>query len=448
MPKLTKRVVEGIKSGAKDIFVWDNELPGYGLRVKPSGIRSYVAQYRNAQGRSRRLTIGRHGVLTADEARAEARQVLALAERGKDPAAERQASLRAPTVSELCDRYLTEHVAVHNRPSTQEEFRRIVEKQIRPALGTLKAEGVTRVDVTKLHRSMGDTPRQANHTLSVLSKMFSLAEIWGLRPDGSNPCRRIKRYPEVTRERFLSEEELSGLGEALDQAEREQTEMPGVILAIRLLALTGCRLGEILGLKWEHVDFEGGVFRLPDAKAGARIHSVGALVLALLADIPRSKDRPWVVHGKLADQPLSKGRLEIAWRRLRKKATVKLWEKDEAALALIGRLREGRKRESAIGEIEAAAKRENIALSGGLKDVRMHDLRHTVGTYAGQAGANAFLVRDKLGHKTLAMTGRYVNRDADPLRELSDRVESRIEAAMRGSDAEGGTVVPLRPGNG
>lgn len=394
MPKLTKRVVEGVKPAAKDVFVWDSKLPGYGLRVKPSGIRSYVAQYRNAQGRSRRLTIGRHGVLTADEARAEARQVLARAERGKDPAAERLASLRAPTVSELCDRYLSEHVEVHNRSSTQEEFQRIVEKRIRPALGTLKAEGVTRADVTKLHRSMGATPRQANQTLSVLSKMFSLAEAWGLRPDSSNPCRRIKRYPEVTRERFLSEEELSGLGDVLDQAEREQTEMPGVILAIRLLTLSGCRLGEILGLKWEHVDFECGVFHLPDAKAGARTHPVGTLVLALLADMSRSKDQRWVVHGELADKPLSRSRLENAWRRLRKKATVKLWEKDEATLALIRRLREGRKREPVIGNIEAAAKRENIALFGGLKDVRMHDLRHTVGTYAGQAGANAFLVRD------------------------------------------------------
>ena len=168
------------------------------------------------------------------------------------------------------------------------------------------------------------------------------------------------------------------------------------------MALTGCRLGEILGLQWEHVDFEAGALRLPDAKAGARMHPVGAPTLAVLEAIIRAEDCPWVLHGAKSGQPLSPGTIESAWRRIRK--------------------------------------------STGLEDVRLHDLRHTVGTYAGQTGANAFLVRDKLGHKTLAMTGRYVNRDADPLRELSDRVEGRIDAALRGRP--GAAVVELRPSNG
>ncbi len=189
MAKLTKRLVDRIAPGASDIVVWDDRLPGFGLQMKPLGVRSYIVQYRNAQGRSRRLTISRHGILTVDEARQQARQTLAGTKRGEDPAADRTDAREAPTVEELCDRYLSEHVAAHNKPSTAKECRRIVKRYIKPALGTLKAASVARRDVMKLHRSMSASPRQANHVLSVLSKVFSLAELWGVRANLSNPCR-------------------------------------------------------------------------------------------------------------------------------------------------------------------------------------------------------------------------------------------------------------------
>ncbi|MCH7931495.1 MAG: tyrosine-type recombinase/integrase, partial [Proteobacteria bacterium] len=331
---LTKQRVESIEPGARDVFAWDDRLAGFGVRVKPSGTRSYVIQYRNSQGRSRRMTVGRHGVLTPDEARTRAKKLLAKVTDGNDPAGDRATYRKAPTVAELCDRYLTEHVAEHNKPSTEKEFRRLVEKRIKPALGHLKAVDVTRQDVITLHLAMRSTPRQANHTVAVLSKLFNLAELWGVRPDGSNPCRHVKRYAETMRERFLSDRELSRLGEALAEAEASTSERPGVIAAIRLLALSGCRLGEILGLRWEDVDLETGALCIRDAKAGDRVQTIGGPALALLDTLPRAGE--WVVFSTSPKRPIPVSTIENAWARLRVQA--------------------------------------------GLADVRLHDLRHTVAT--------------------------------------------------------------------
>ncbi len=388
MVKLTKRTVDAAQTEERETALWDDELRGFGLRVKPSGVKSYVVQYRNVHGRSRRATVGRHGILTPDQARKQARQMLAEVARGLDPVSDRAAARNAPNVSVLCDRYLSEHVERRNKPSTAKQARRIVTKRIKPKIGNLKAESVRRSDIANLHSALAATPREANFTLSILSKMFNLAEVWGVRSDGSNPCRLIERFPENTRDRFLSEDELSRLGPVLAAAEREQRELPGVINSVRLLVLTGCRLGELLSLARTSVDFRVGAFVLDDAKGGARSHPIGGPAIALLSEITNATESTWVVHGPDLSKPLSINTIEKAWRRIR-----------------------------AIADLD---------------DVRLHDLRHTVGTYAGQTGANAFMVRDKLGHKTLAMTGRYVSRDAGPMRKLSDHIENRISAALDG----------------
>ena len=426
MPKLTKRFVETVEPSTKAIVLFDEQVTGFGLRIMPSGVRSYFVQYRSQDGRSRWFTIGTHGRVTAEEARKRARQILAEVTQGKDPAADRDTSRQMPTISDLLDRYLTEHVDKRNRPRTRNEVKRMVRLFIRHHLGRYKVEAVARSDLARLHHSLSSTPRQANHVLSVCSKVFGLAEIWGLRPDGSNPCRGIERYREEHRERFLSQDELERLGSTLHLAETKglpwsvdehkptakhlpkpenrRTLYPHVIrAAIELLLFTGCRLSEVLGLKWKQVDFAAGTIVLAETKAGRTQHVVmsdsARQVLKSLAEGAHSE---WVLARRNDDsRPMSKETLEKAWQRIR-------------AIA-------------------------------GVSDVRLHDLRHTFGTYAGQTGGNTYAIRDALRHKTVAMTARYVNRADDPIRLLSNQVGERIASSLAGRARD--VVVPLRRGS-
>ncbi len=425
MPKLTKRFVESVKPAAEDQVIFDDQLKGFGLRVLPSGVRSYLMQYRNRQGRSRRLTLGKHGKLTPDAARKEALSYFADVRAGKDPVAERRANIDAPIVNDLLDRYIAEHVEKRNRPSTRDEVKRLIERHIRPVLGRHKVAAVTRQDMAKLHRDLADTPRQANFVLAVCSKAFNFAEIWGMRPDGTNPSRKIERYQENARERFLSTDELTRLGATLRQAEtaglpwnvnsnkatakhlpkpenRRTLYSRVTTAAIELLLFTGCRLSEVLNLRWEQVDFEDGIITLRETKAGRpQVVVINAQARQVLKQLHKAKGSEWVLPAIAnASRPLSKTAIENAWQRIR-----------------------------------AAA---------NLSDVRLHDLRHTVGSHAGQSGANAFLVRDLLRHKNLSMTGRYVNRADDPVRTLSEMVGERIAAGLAGRKR--GEVVALKRG--
>jgi integrase len=250
--------------------------------------------------------------------------------------------------------------------------------------------------------------------LAVCSKAFGLAELWEMRAEGTNPCFKIERYPENQRERFLSADELTRLGVTLREAktvglpwksgaENHRTVYKRVTTAgIELLLFTGCRLSEILNLRWDQVDFDAGTIMLAETKSGRpQVVVMNAPARQVLKELEPARASEWVLPSISKDtQPLSKATIEAAWRRIRTTAQ--------------------------------------------LEDVRLHDLRHTVGTYAGQSGANAFLVRDLLRHKNLAMTGRYVNRADDPVRTLSDQVGERIAAGLAGrKPAE---VVPMKRG--
>lgn len=409
--KVTKRSVESLPTGARAAIWYDDKLAGFGVRVMPTGRRFYFARYRNQYGRSRWFTIGEHGEVTADAARLKAQRILqTVAVDASDPAGEREAFRAAPTINALLDRYIAEHLERRNRPRTQASFRGIIDHDIRPELGHLKVAAVTRHDIHKFHTARAGTPRQANLVLAVCSKAFSLAEVWEMRPEGSNPCRKIERYPERHRERFLSAEELGRLGATLRRAETVGLRKNGgrslyrrvVTGAIELLLYTGCRLSEVLNLRWEHVDFGAGMITLSETKSGrpqlVTMNAPARQVLKVLFEANNGRSE-WVLPSvSNPKQPISKAGIEAAWQKIR--------------------------------------------IAAQIEDVRMHDLRHTVGTYAGQSGANAFLVRDLLRHKNLAMTGRYVNRADSPVRTLSDQVGERIAAAMAGqSSAE---VAPLK----
>jgi integrase len=265
-------------------IAYDSEVKGFGCRVTAAGAKSFVLNYR-AGGRERRYTIGSFPDWSVVAARNEAAQLKREIDRGRDPMAEREHERQAPTVAELCSRYLAEHVGVHNKPRTRAENRRMVEQIIKPQIGRLKVEAVDREDVMKLHRELAGTPRQANHVLSILSKMMNLAELWRMRPDGTNPSRHVRRYPENRRERFLSAAELERVGEVLRDMEAAEAIRAEVAACVRFLALTGCRLSEAVGATWGTIDTKAGVWRLADAKAGARTVALGAPALALLARI-------------------------------------------------------------------------------------------------------------------------------------------------------------------
>ena len=227
--RLTKRVVEAVEPGDRDTILWDSELAGFGCKITPTGRRSYFVKYRVGGGRNgtvRKPTIGQHGIFTPNQAREIARDWLSKARKGEDPSGQRQAARIAPTVFDLCDRYLTEHAIPHKKPSSIASDRRLIKANVLPRLGRSKIAEMTRAEVGRLHHAMRSTPYEANRTLALLSKMFNLSEVWGYRLDGSNPCRHVKRFREHRRERFFSEDELQNLGAALKVAERSGSEDP------------------------------------------------------------------------------------------------------------------------------------------------------------------------------------------------------------------------------
>ncbi len=383
--KLTKKVVEETEPAGADLFVWDTEMPGFGVKVTPKGKRIYVCQYR-VMGRTRRVTLGRHGkAVTIEKARGKAKEYLGQAALGEDPAAEKLDARHGPTVADLADRYLAEHAAEKKKASSLREDTRLINAIVKPKLGSEKALAVERKKISDLHHELRETPYQANRVLALLKKVFNLAERWGLRPDGSNPCRHVEKFPEQKRRRFLSADELGRLGAALSDAERDNTEDPMAIAAIRLLIFTGARLSEILTLTWKMVNVGIGALVLPDSKTGFKTIQLTAPARAVLEALPVIEGNPYVLPGRRRGSHLV--------------GIQHIWER-----------------------IAAAAK---------LEDLRLHDLRHSYASIGAAAGLGLPVIGALLGHTEASTTWRYAHLAADPLKAAAEVISGKIEEAMK-----------------
>ncbi len=320
MAKLTKRHIEALEPTEKDYFVWDTELSGLGIRVFPTGRKQFVLQYRYGKI-SRRMSLGRFGAVTPDQARGLALEALVKIRQEVDPQREKQERREAVTVRELAQRFDEEHIAVRLKASTAKEYRRNLDLFILPVIGHLRVIDVTRADIAKYHHDWRHRPYQANRNIEIISKMFNLAELWGLRPDGTNPRKHIKKYPKKKRERYFSAAELQAIGRVLGEMEEERIELPSTIAAVRLLLFTGCRLGEILTLRWEHVDMAEHALRLPDSKTGAKVVHLGSTALDVVQSIERLENNEFVIAGRNPGAHLTD--LQPFWQRLRGRAGLK-----------------------------------------------------------------------------------------------------------------------------
>jgi len=392
--KITKRFVDTLGEGDSGRVIRDDELRGFGVRRNGDGSITYLCEYRAGPGRSapkRRMSLGKHGPLTPDEARKRARAVLNRVFDGDDPAGEREARKHEPTVADLLRDALAKHWKPKRKPGTAKAFGEMIERTLIPEFGSIRLSDLSRKRIREWHATQTHRPRQANLDLAILRKALSLAVADETIRD--NPAKGIAAHPERARERVPSDDEMRRLWRAID----ETPVRPSAARLFKLLALTGCRLGEWQTARWRDVDFPNRFLRLADAKAGARTVPLTEPVLALLRGHAGPPDA-FVCPNDLGDAPISKSNVRDAWR--------------------------------AISE---AAK---------VEDMRVHDLRHAFATRGAALGASALILRDALGHKTMAMTGRYVARQADPVRKLADRIAADMLGVVGAREAAG--VVPLK----
>ena len=385
--KLTKRVVDALSVEKNDAVFWDRELAGFGMRVYATGRKVYVVQSRGPWG-PKRVTLGRHGEMSSDEARKQAALVIDRIKRGEEP--EPKPPEAAPTVASLAERFMRDHVGTRCKPDTAATYRSLIGNYVEPALGSMVLEEVGRAEVTALHHGLRATPVTANAALGLLSKMFKIAEAWGLVPAGNNPCRGLRRYRTRARERFLTQEEFRRLGRALRDLEAEGKAWPVAVAAIRLLALTGCRRSEILGLRWDDVDRTAGELRLRDAKAGPRMVPLTAPARKVLEGIPRAPDDTWVFPGGNGKRHL--GNLSYYWGSVRERA--------------------------------------------GLDEVRIHDLRHSYASRALALGESLSAIGRLLGHRHVVSTARYAHLMREAEKAAASRVGESIGAHVTNGRAE------------
>ena len=342
--KITKRAVDILEPRDRPYILYDTDLTGFGVRVMPTGFKSWVIEYRPGDGGRRvakkRMTIGDASQVTAEQARKKARELLAAACLGFDPSGEREKSRRSPTFQEFVERYLSEEAELKLRPRTVDNYRRYFNIHAIPYLGSIQLNTINKADIARLHRSVGKKkPVTANRVVKTVSALFRYAGVWGEVDEGFNPTRGITLFAERARERFLSMNELQRLGQSLRLAETDGLPWdperikagskhlakadqqyvvfsPYVTAAIRLLLFTGCRMREILHLRWVDVDFERGMLFLPDSKTGKRAVVLNSSAINVLYGLERIGE--FVILG---DDPVRpRADLNRPWRRIRRHA--------------------------------------------------------------------------------------------------------------------------------
>jgi integrase len=412
--KLTKRVVDALRPDPiRDVFKWDagdGALKGFGVRVKPSGVASYLVQYRNKEGRTRRLVLGRVGELTPDEARRVAADKLKEARTGGDPSAERHAARAAITLSELCDLYVKD-ARGRIKPSTLAMDRSRIECHVKPLIGRRTVAALTRRDVERFQADVaaGKTARAsrekgrggnasggrgvAARAVGMLGTILEFAKRHGMIID--NPVRGVRRFPDNKRRRFLSLDELVALGEAMREATARGENRTGVA-AIHALLLTGCRRSEILALPWAWLDMKARCIRFEDKKSGPQLRPIGATAIKQIAAQSRHKDSQWVFPADRGDGHF-------------------------------------------IGLPRVLAR---LCLRAGLKNVSVHILRHSFAAMAAELGFSELTIAGLLGHTVPSVTARYAHVPDSALIAAADRVSARMASALEGkASAE---IVPMR----
>ncbi|MCY4469400.1 MAG: tyrosine-type recombinase/integrase [Thiotrichales bacterium] len=386
---LTERVIRGLKATGKTFSTWDSKVVGLGVQVTAGGTKNYVLRYKLA-GRKRQAILSRvEGVRFADIRKRAAAELLKVRVEGEGILERQHEARTAPAVADLAERFLNETAPARIKarrmaPSTLVGYRNQIRKYIVPRLGRMPGEAVTRRDIERLSERMAGVPAMRNRTLALLSRLFTLAEHWGWRPQHTNPVRGVDRAREDARDRTLNRAESARLSDALGELD---VRYPVPVAAIRVAALSGLRISEVLSLTWDSVDVETGRAVLTKTKTGRRVVPLAGPVLYIITGQIRIAGNPYIFAGA---------------------------------------------RGAAVGYSHWRKVFAEAVRRAGLEGVRLHDLRRTVATRLAGDGLAAFTIRDVLGHSTLTMSNRYVRMAGDALSEATERAAALTADAMNG----------------
>ena len=376
--KLTKRFVESIKPHDKDeLLIWDSELKGFGVRIFPTGRRTYFVQYRNQFRSTRRKKIGVHGIITVDQAREEAKKLLGDVAKGEDPSQDFQKAKLKPSFEDLASEYMEMHAKFNKRPKSFREDEKMLNNILLKRLGGKKVEEITTYDIQQLHHELRETSYMANRVRALLHKMFNLAIEWNWAT--VNPVSAIKKYQEYKRERWLNDQELQSLHDVLDHYHNQS-----VANAVRLLVLTGARKNELLSATWNQFNLENGVWTKPahSTKQKKMEHlPLSTQVISLLKKMASTATTSYLFPGKIAEKPIQD--IKKAWK--------------------------------------------TITTQAGLSKVRIHDLRHTHASHLVSSGLSLSIVGKLLGHTQASTTQRYAHLADEPLRQAAELFGSKME---------------------